>query len=227
MAKKVREKRKAETDPTGEALKKTEPKKAAPPPTEPDAAEPNDGDEDAAERALALAEKGELTEATDAPEDVLDAAREGEDVPEEEAAAGQLGSQRYVMAGFFVAGLIAAYLFGKIVHGLWAYVSNKDWFSQTFPVLTAVPDDDKQTYGTILGAILALAFMVRTYRKAEVRAWSEDVAAELAKVKWPTKKDVSNSTIVVIAASTIATVYLALLDRLWAAVTNLVYGTGI
>jgi preprotein translocase subunit SecE len=226
MAKKVREKRKAEADPTRAALKKTEPKKAAPPPTEPDVAEPNDGDDDAAERALVVAEKGELTEADDAPSDALDAAREGDET-DEEAAAGQLGSQRYVMAGFFVAGLIAAYVFGKLVHGIWAYVSNKDWFSQTFPVLTAVSDDDKTTYGTILGAILALVFMLRTYRKAEVRAWSEDVAAELAKVKWPTKKDVSNSTIVVIAASTIATVYLALLDRLWAAVTNLVYGTGI
>jgi len=226
MAKKVREKRKAEADPTGAALKKTEPKKAAPPPTEPDAAEPNDGDDDAAERALVVAEKGELTEADDAPSDALDAAREVDEAVEE-AAAGQLGSQRYVMAGFFVAGLIAAYVFGKLVHGVWAYASNKDWFSQTLPALTAVSDDDKTTYGTIVGAILALVFMLRTYRKAEVRSWSEDVAAELAKVKWPTKKDVSNSTIVVIAASTIATVYLALLDRLWAAVTNLVYGTGI
>ena len=31
---------------------------------------------------------------------------------------------------------------------------------------------------------------------------------------------------IVIAASTVATVYLALLDRLWAFITNIVYGDG-
>jgi preprotein translocase subunit SecE len=45
-------------------------------------------------------------------------------------------------------------------------------------------------------------------------------------VKWPTKKEVYNSTVIVIAASAIATVYLALLDRLWGFITNLIYGDG-
>ena len=71
-----------------------------------------------------------------------------------------------------------------------------------------------------------MVVVVRTYQKPEVRAWSGEVATELTKVKWPTKKEVSNSTIVVIAASAIATIYLMLLDRLWAFVTNLVYGDG-
>ena len=60
----------------------------------------------------------------------------------------------------------------------------------------------------------------------DISEWSDEVAAELTKVKWPNKKDVTNSTIVVIAASTVACLYLFLLDRLWAFVTNLVYGTG-
>jgi preprotein translocase subunit SecE len=241
MAKKVREKRKAEGDTTKVASKKpgrdaatptSGPKKAAPPPPEPDDTEPNDGD-GAEERALVVKEKEDLAkeapeegEAAEPTDDAL-AAREGEELVVEEAAATQLGSQRYVMAGFFAAGLLAAYIFGKMLHAFWAYAANQDWFSQNFPVLTAVTDDDKTTYATILGGILAVVFVVRTYRKAEVRAWSDDVASELAKVKWPTKKDVTNSTIVVIAASAVATIYLALLDRLWAAVTNLVYGTGI
>jgi preprotein translocase subunit SecE len=59
-----------------------------------------------------------------------------------------------------------------------------------------------------------------------VRAWADEVAAELAKVVWPSRKDVTNSTFIVIVASTIATVYLALLDRLWAFITNIVYGDG-
>jgi preprotein translocase subunit SecE len=67
---------------------------------------------------------------------------------------------------------------------------------------------------------------MRTYRRPDVREWTDEVASELLKVKWPTKKDVTNSTIVVIAASAVATIYLALLDRLWSFVTGIVYGTG-
>ena len=54
----------------------------------------------------------------------------------------------------------------------------------------------------------------------------DPLAAELAKVKWPTRKEVSNSTVIVIATGAIATLYLALLDRLWSFVTDLFYGTG-
>ena len=219
MVKKVREKRKEALAPKKDALPAPESDEAEP-------TEPKDGDEG---DALVVADNAAIDAVDEGAAEKLDAAREGGEPTDnaEEVAASQLGSQRYVMAGFFTAGLIAAYIFGKLAHGIWAYVANKDWFSQNLPALTAVSDDDKMTYGTIVGAILALVFTLRTYRKPEVRAWTDDVAAELAKVKWPTKKDVSNSTIVVIAASTIATVYLALLDWLWAAVTNLVYGTGI
>jgi preprotein translocase subunit SecE len=58
-----------------------------------------------------------------------------------------------------------------------------------------------------------------------VSAWTSEVASELSKVTWPSKKEVTNSTLVVIAAGTFATVFLALLDRFWGFVTNLVYGT--
>jgi preprotein translocase subunit SecE len=78
----------------------------------------------------------------------------------------------------------------------------------------------------VIGGIIALMFVLRTYRNPEIRTWSDEVAAELAKVKWPTKKDVTNSTLIVITATAFATVYLALLDRFWAFVTNIVYGDG-
>ena len=87
-------------------------------------------------------------------------------------------------------------------------------------------DDDKGTIGVVIGGIIALVAVFKSYRRPDIREWADEVAAELTKVKWPTKKDVTNSTLVVIAASTVATVYLFLLDRLWAFITNLVYGTG-
>ena len=154
-----------------------------------------------------------------------DAAKDGEEEEEEEHAA-QLGIQRYVLAAFFSAAIIAAYVFGKILHGAWAWASNKDWFHGAVPWLAAVPDDDKSLYSTIVGALISLVLLIRTYRKPSVRTWADEVANELLKVKWPTRKEVSNSTVVVIAASAVATVYLALLDRLWSFVTDLFYGTG-
>ena len=94
-------------------------------------------------------------------------------------------------------------------------------------MLASVEDDAKTTYGTILGAVIALFLTVRYYRRPDVRQWTDDVAAELSKVKWPNRKDVYSSTVVVIAASTVFTAYLAILDRLWSFITDLVYGTGV
>jgi preprotein translocase subunit SecE len=150
---------------------------------------------------------------------------EGEEEEEEQAAA-QLGVDRYVMSGFFAAGMLGAYILGRAFHGVWALASNRDWFAHNIPWLAGVPDEDKSTYSLVVAGVIALVMVIRTYRRPEVRSWCDEVAAELTKVKWPSRKEVTSSTIVVIATSAIATIYLALLDRLWAFVTNLVYGDG-
>lgn len=200
-----------------------------PEPVEDDAEASDDLPGKAERDELALAarddggEEGESGVADKEEGDLLDAE---ELAAAADAAAGQLGSERYVMAGFFVGGMLSAYVLGKFLHGLWSYASNKDWLSQTLPRIAAVTDDDKTTISFVIGSIAALIIVLRTYRRPDVRSWSDEVASELAKVKWPTKKDVTNSTMIVIAASFIATVYLALLDRLWGFITNLVYGDG-
>jgi preprotein translocase subunit SecE len=155
-----------------------------------------------------------------------DAAGEGGEGEAEEQAAAQLGTDRYVMAGFFAAGMLGAYVLGRAIQSAWINFANKDWFSQHLPRLAAVSDDDKGMWSIIIGGLVALFLVARTYKKPEVRTWADEVAAELQKVVWPSRKDVTNYTFIVIVASTVATVYLALLDRLWAFVTNIVYGDG-
>ena len=145
---------------------------------------------------------------------------------DDDEAPAQLGVERYVLAAFFATGLVGAYIVGRMIHGIWANLANRDFFSQNVPTLAAVQDDTKTTIGLVLGGIISLVVIIYLYRREDIRIWADKVADELNKVKWPTKKDVTNSTLVVIAASTVATLYLALLDRLWAFVTNLVYGTG-
>jgi preprotein translocase subunit SecE len=161
------------------------------------------------------------------PDDVDGEAEEdGEEGEEEGQAAAQLGSDRYVLAGFFAAGMLAAYILGRAIQSLWSFASNKTWFARKFPVLAAVSTDDMATYGFLIGGLTALVGVYRTYKRPDIRTWSDEVAAELAKVVWPSRKDVTSSTFIVIVASAFATLYLALLDRLWAFVTNIVYGDG-
>lgn len=192
---------------------------------EPDESSDASSDEADEPRAGALARRagGDL----EVGDDVASVTADGvEGDVEEQHAIAQLGAQRYVIAAFIVATMLGAYVLGLTIHGVWAWASNRDFFALRLPAAAAVSDESKMTWGTIVGAVIALAYAVRQYRDPEVRTWTDDVAAELTKVKWPTKKEVTNSTIVVIAASTFAMVYLFLLDRLWGFVTGLIYGAG-
>jgi preprotein translocase subunit SecE len=92
-------------------------------------------------------------------------------------------------------------------------------------VLSRVSEDDRPTYTMIVGALAGIAAAFYAYRRPDIHTWANEVAAELGKVSWPTKKEVTNSTMVVIVTGAFATVYLALMDRFWGFVTNLVYGS--
>ncbi len=180
--------------------------------------------EGSAEKGLARRSTG--LEVGDDVAAVVGDGAEGEGEGEEQHAVQQMGVQRYVIAAFLTATMLGAYVLGLTVHGVWAWASNRDFFALRFPAAAAVADESKMTWGTVFGAVVAVAYAVRQYRNPEVRTWTDDVASELTKVKWPSKKEVTNSTIVVIAASAFAMVYLFLLDRLWGFVTSLIYGAG-
>jgi preprotein translocase subunit SecE len=197
---------------------------------EEEGAAPETTADESAESSLAVREPADLAVNEDETGSTAQAEgdeAEGQDDGDEVVAAARpLGSDRYVMAGFFAAGILGAYVLGRILHSLWSELSNRDWFSRALPTLAAVTDEDKSTYAIVAASVIALIVTLRTYRRPDVRTWTDEVASELMKVKWPTKKEVSNSTMVVIAASAAATIYLALLDRLWSFVTGIVYGTG-
>ena len=50
-----------------------------------------------------------------------------------------------------------------------------------------------------------------------------EVRAEMHKVTWPTRKETSQSTVVVVLTSIVAALMLFLFDSVWSAVTDLVY----
>ena len=187
--------------------------------------------DEGAEASLALRESSELDTAAEESEEANDESQEGEQDElaggdSEEAIARQLGADRYVMSGFFALAILGGYVLGKTLQTIWANLASRDWFNQALPSLASVAEESRTTVSMVVGGIVALVVVLRTYRRPDVRTWTDEVASELMKVKWPTKKDVTNSTLVVIAASSFATLYLALLDRLWSFVTSIVYRTG-
>jgi len=178
-----------------------------------------DHDLDEKARDAAEAPGADLPGATD----LVEAGPEGDLVGS--AAPSNLGATRHVLAGFFAAGIAIAFLVGKTLNGSWNRLADNAWVSQHAPIFTRIAEDDRPNFTTVFGAAVGAAVVIYAYRRPDVRDWTSEVAAELAKVSWPSKKEVTNSTMVVIATGAFATVFLALLDRFWGFVTNLVYGS--
>jgi preprotein translocase subunit SecE len=144
---------------------------------------------------------------------------------DEEAPSAALGLQRYVTAGFLGATLLLAYVLSHALTSTWESLANKAWFARSAPALAAIESESKSIYCMVIGGLLAIAIALNAYRRADLRAWADDVATELREVKWPTRSEVQGSTVVVLAASAVAAVYLLVLDRFWGFVTDWIYGS--
>jgi len=155
-----------------------------------------------------------------APADALaeagDAATEGRDVAPVQGAASiaQLGTRRYVYAGYFAGAIGIAFIMSKIL----AY----GWFRlQTYKPAVGEPSDEiVMVVSALIGAGAAIYYWYRT----RARELAEEVATEMSKVTWPSRTEVTNGTFVVIVTTIVSTVFFALMDKFWGFVTNLVYG---
>lgn len=143
--------------------------------------------------------------------------REGETEDEEdEHAANQLGSKRFVFAAYFAGAIGVAFVLSKAGEYAWHLLSQK-WV----PTLGEPKGEVIMPVSALIGALVAVYY----YRQARTRELAEEVASELSKVTWPKKDEVMNSTAVVIFTTAFSTVFFALMDRFWGFLTNLVYGT--
>jgi len=142
----------------------------------------------------------------------------------EQAAMTTLGTRRYVHAAFLAMGVLFAYIGGKFVELAWNNLADWPEAVSRVPALVAYPEETRESLSLVAGAVLGAGIALRLYMKAGVRNFADEVAAELTKVTWPNREAVTNGTVVVIVASAIATVYVAILDRFWSFLTTLVYG---
>ena len=138
---------------------------------------------------------------------VADALDEQADVPV------QLGYQRYVYAAYMAFALLAAFLFAKAGHAAWFRLG------QWKPSFGEPLDEIVFPLAGVLGVLVALYY----WRKQEARQYADEVAEELSKVTWPSRKEVTNSTTVVVLTTVFATVFFALMDRFWSFVTDKIY----
>jgi preprotein translocase subunit SecE len=119
---------------------------------------------------------------------------------------------------------LAAYLAGKILVMGWNSLAAWPAAVRAVPQLVSYGEEQRDTYSLVAGATIGTLLVVQSYRKESVRTWATEVAAELSKVTWPTREAVLNGTIVVVVASALGTIYIAMLDKIWGFLTTLVYG---
>lgn len=151
-------------------------------------------------------------------------ANELEQVSFDGGAPAQLGMTRYVHAAFFAAGVLIAYVAGHVLTSLWNTLAEWPAAVRAVPQLLSYAEDERPGFTMLAGAIIALLAVIGMVRSSEIRRWADEVATELYKVHWPEREIVTNGTIVVLVAGAFATIYIGLLDRVWAFITNLVYG---
>ena len=178
-----------------------------------------------AESAEGVASSSEVSDALATTSESGAIEAEGGDEGEgdgEEAAS--FGSERYVHAAFFAAGILAAFLASKTLVLGWNSLAGWPAAVRAVPQLVSFSEEQRDTYALVAGAVIGTLTVVQSYRKENVRTWANEVAAELSKVTWPTREAVLNGTLVVVVASALATVYVTILDRIWSFLTTLVYG---
>jgi preprotein translocase subunit SecE len=135
----------------------------------------------------------------------------------------QLGSARYVHASFIAAATLVGYITAQVFTLIWNRLAEAPWALRLIPQLVQYDEDMRGDFGLMVGAVAGIIAVVRIYKRPKIRIWADEVAAELAKVTWPDRESVTNNTVIVIVASLVATMYVAVLDRFWAFSTGLIY----
>lgn len=125
----------------------------------------------------------------------------------------QLGYMRFVYAAYMAGAMLVAFLVAKLTHLAWYRAG------QWKPELGEPRDEVVYIAAGIIGAGVALYY----WRKPESRQYANEVAEELSKVTWPSRKEVTNSTTVVLFYTLFATVFFALMDQFWKYVTDKIY----
>ncbi len=123
-----------------------------------------------------------------------------------QAAPTAIGLTRYVHFGFFLAGFVLTYLLIKIIGAVWTLI-----FASNDLVVAGI------------AVAIAGGATIYGWRHPRLNMLAKEIATELSKVTWPTRKELSAFTVTVIVATAIAAIILGLFDAFWSTLTGIFY----
>jgi len=114
-----------------------------------------------------------------------------------------MGPNKFVHMTFALAGLLAAFILSRTTDWVWSYF--------------AKPND---LLINLLALVVAGTAALVAYRNERVFASIVDVTRELEKVTWPTRKETTAATIVVLVTVLLSALILSGFDAIWSFFTN-------
>ena len=114
-----------------------------------------------------------------------------------------MGPNKYVHLLFAIGALLLAFLLAKSGEWVWSYFAKPN-----------------ELVVNLFAIVIAGGAALIAYRNERVFASVVDVTRELEKVSWPTRKETSAATVVVLVTVIISAVVLSAFDALWAFFTN-------
>lgn len=115
-----------------------------------------------------------------------------------------MGERKYVHLMFLVGGMVLAYVLVQMTDWIWGYFQKPDPMSIF-----------------LIGVIAAAGLTFSLWRSPRVFAVASETVGELRKVTWPTRKETSQATVVVIILVIICAIFLGIFDFFWSWATNL------
>ncbi len=135
-----------------------------------------------------------------------DSIAQQEDLPAVPPPTSVLGLQRWVQFAFIAGALALFWLFDHVIIAIWEVFADSD-----------------STLASAGAAILAIVVSSALYRSPKVSKFANEVAEELARVKWPTREETWNQTMIVLVVSVVAAIILGVFDATWSKLSDLVY----
>ena len=116
---------------------------------------------------------------------------------------------------FVLGGFMGAWVLANAIEDVWDII----WAA--WPQTFSRPDALSSNLAGILIGVLGTAY---AWRRKDWFKFCTEVVIEISQVIWPTRAETRQMTVVVIVMTLISSGILAVMDQLWQAVTNLLYG---
>ena len=117
-----------------------------------------------------------------------------------------MGSNRWVHMMFVFGGLLLSFVMVKTTEWVWGYFAKP-----------------KAIYVDAIGIALAAIISFVAWRHKNTFTKAVEITMELKKVTWPTRKETSAATIVVIVTVIIASIFLGIFDLIWSWASGKLY----